>query len=71
MKLLGFFLQGVRSLLALLGLGAGNCLYYPTCTSVIAESFEKNGLLKTIPVILQRIFICNPIYNKFGKILQY
>ena len=70
MKLLGFFLQGVRSLLALLGLGAGNCLYYPTCTSVVAESFEKNGLLKTIPVILQRIFICNPIYKKFGKIWQ-
>ena len=71
MKLLGFFLQGVRSLLALLGLGAGNCLYYPTCTSVIAESFEKNGLLKTIPVIFQRIIICNLIYKKFGKIWQY
>ena len=71
MKLLGFFLQGVRSLLALLGLGAGNCLYYPTCTSVIAESFEKNGLLKTIPVIFQRIIICNPIYKKFGKNWQF
>ena len=71
MKLLGFFLQGVRSLLALFGLGAGNCFYYPTCTNVIAESFEKNGLLKTIPVIFQRIIICNPIYKKFGKIWQY
>tara|TARA_B100000424_G_scaffold48729_1_gene34180 strand:+ start:447 stop:662 length:216 start_codon:yes stop_codon:yes gene_type:complete len=71
MKLLGFFLQGVRSLLALFGFGAGNCLYYPTCTNVIAESFEKNGLLKTTPVIFQRIIICNPIYKKFGKIWQY
>ena len=71
MKLLGFFLQGVRSLLSLFGLGAGNCLYYPTCTNVIVESFEKNGLLKTTPVIFQRIIICNPIYKKFGKIWQY
>ena len=38
---------------------------------LLAESFEKNGLLKTIPVIFQRIIICNPIYKKFGKIWQY
>lgn len=71
MKILGFFLQGLRFLLALMGFGGGNCMYYPTCTNVIIESFEKNGLLKTIPVFLKRTFICNPIYKKFGKKWQY
>ena len=37
----------------------------------ISESFENQGFLKTIPVILQRIYICNPIYKKVGKNWQF
>ena len=46
-------------------------MYYPTCSKVISENFENQGFLKTIPVILQRIYICNPIYKKVGKNWQY
>ena len=71
MKIFGFFLQGSRSLLALFGFGGGNCMYYPSCTNVIVDSFQKSGFFRTIPVILQRIYACNPIYKKFGKNWQY
>ena len=71
MKILGFFLKESRSLLALFGLGGGNCMYYPSCTNVVVDSLEKNGLFRTFPVILRRILICNPIYKKFGKNWQY
>ena len=71
MKIVTVLYQACRSLLAYLGLGSGNCLYYPTCSKVIAESLEKSGLLKTIPLFLHRIAICNPLYKKFGKNWQY
>ena len=71
MKIVTVLYQVCRSLLSYLGLGSGNCLYYPTCSQVIAESLEKKGLLKTIPVLLNRIAICNPLYKKFGKNWQY
>ena len=71
MKILGFFLQGLRSLLTMFGFGGGNCMYYPSCTNVIVDSFEKSGLFRTIPVISRRILVCNPIYRKFGKNWQY
>ena len=71
MKIVTVLYQACRYLLAYLGLGGGNCLYYPTCSQAIAYSLDKNGLLKTIPVILNRIAICNPLYKKFGKNWQY
>jgi putative component of membrane protein insertase Oxa1/YidC/SpoIIIJ protein YidD len=71
MKIVTVLYQVCRSLLSYLGLGSGNCLYYPTCSQVIAESLEKKGLFKTIPVFLRRIVICNPLYKKFGKNWQY
>ena len=43
MKILGFFLKESRSLLALFGLGGGNCMYYPSCTNVVVDSLEKNS----------------------------
>ena len=46
-------------------------MYYPSCTNVIVDSFEKNGLIRTVPVIFRRIFTCNPIYKKIGKNWQY
>ncbi len=71
MKIVMVLYQVCRSLLSYLGLGSGNCLYYPTCSQVITESLETNGLSKTAPVVLKRIAICNPLYKKFGKNWQY
>ena len=71
MKIFGFFLQGTRSLLSLFGLGGGNCIYHPTCTEVIVENLEKKGFIATVPIVFQRIIICNPVYKKFGKNWQY
>ena len=71
MKILTVLYQVCRSLLSYLGLGSGNCLYYPTCSQVITESLETNGLFKSALVVLKRIAICNPLYKKFGKNWQY
>ena len=71
MKIVTVLSQVGRSLLSYLGLGSGNCLYYPTCSQVITESLETNGLFKTAPVVLKRIAICNPFYKKIGKNWQY
>jgi len=71
MKIVTVLYQVCRSLLSYLGLGSGNCLYYPTCSQVIAESLETNGLFKTAPVVLKRVVICNPLYKKIGKNWQY
>ena len=71
MKFLSLIFNIFRSLLTYFGLGTGNCMYYPTCSKVISESFENQGFLKSIPVIIQRIYICNPIYKKVGKNWQY
>tara|TARA_Y100000816_G_scaffold227959_1_gene173035 strand:- start:206 stop:421 length:216 start_codon:yes stop_codon:yes gene_type:complete len=71
MKIVTVLYQVCRSLLSYLGLGGGNCLYYPTCSHVITESLETNGLLKTTPVVLKRIATCNPLYKKFGKNWQF
>jgi putative component of membrane protein insertase Oxa1/YidC/SpoIIIJ protein YidD len=71
MKIVTVLYQVCRSLLSYLGLGGGNCLYYPTCSQVITESLDTKGLFKTAPVVLKRVAICNPIYMKFGKNWQY
>ena len=67
MKITNILFTVFRSLLGLFGIGQGNCLYYPTCSSVIRESLEKQGLIRTFPVFLERIIKCNPLYGKFGK----
>ena len=71
MKIVTVLYQVLRSLLAYFGLGSGNCIYYPTCSQVITESLENIGFIRTIPTILERFLICNPIYQKFGKNWQY
>ncbi len=71
MKIVTVLYQVLRSLLSYFGLGSGNCIYYPTCSQIITESIENNGFIGTIPTILKRALICNPIYQKFGKNWQY
>tara|TARA_B100000700_G_scaffold272000_1_gene315286 strand:+ start:58 stop:273 length:216 start_codon:yes stop_codon:yes gene_type:complete len=71
MKIVTFLYEVCRSLLSYLGLGGGNCLYYPTCSQAITKSLETNGLFKSIPVVLKRVAMCNPLYKKFGKNWQY
>jgi putative component of membrane protein insertase Oxa1/YidC/SpoIIIJ protein YidD len=71
MKIVTVLYQVLRSLLSYFGLGSGNCVYYPTCSQVITESLENIGFIRTIPTILKRALICNPIYQKFGKNWQY
>ena len=71
MKIVTVLYQILRSLLSYFGLGSGNCIYYPTCSQIITESIENNGFIGTIPTILKRALICNPIYQKFGKNWQY
>ncbi len=71
MKISKIFYVIVRSLLNFFGFGQGNCLYYPTCSEVISNSIEKSGLIKTFPLLLKRVYICNPLYIKFGKNWQY
>ena len=57
-----------RSLVGFLGFGQGNCMYYPTCSSVISEEIDEKGFIKSIYLIGYRAYMCNPIYRKFGKI---
>ena len=71
MKIISLFLQIIRSLLAFVGLGGGNCIYFPSCTTTITEKLENDGILKTIPLILHRMLTCNPVYRKIGKNWQY
>ena len=71
MKVISLFLQITRSLLAFFGLGGGNCIYYPSCTTAIAEKLENDGILKTTPSLLQRMITRNPINRKIGKNWQY
>ena len=71
MKVISLFIQTTRSLLTFFGLGGGNCIYYPSCTTAIAENIESDGILKTIPLILHRLITCNPVYRKIGKNWQY
>ena len=71
MKVISLFLQITRSLLTFFGLGGGICIYYPSCTTAIAEKIESDGILKTIPLILHRLITCNPVYRKIGKNWQY
>jgi len=56
-----------RNTLSYFGFGQGNCLYYPTCSEVIRDSFIEEGFLTTFYLIPKRIFICNTVYKKFGK----
>ena len=67
MKITNILFTVFRSLLGLFGIGQGNCLYYPTCSNAIRESFENKGLISTIPVFIERVYKCNPVYRKFGK----
>ena len=53
--------------MGLFGFGQGNCIYYPTCSSVVTQEINEKGLIKAIPLALYRIYICNPIYRKIGK----
>ena len=71
MKIVTILYQVLRSLFSYFGLGSGNCMYYPTCSDVIRESLENKGLIGSVPTILKRVAICNPIYQKFGKNWQY
>tara|TARA_B100000700_G_scaffold49240_1_gene52055 strand:+ start:135 stop:347 length:213 start_codon:yes stop_codon:yes gene_type:complete len=56
-----------RSILGLFGFGQGNCMYYPTCSSVVSEEINKKGILKALPLVFYRMYTCNPAYRKFGK----
>ena len=67
MKIGNILFTVTRSLLSLFGIGPGNCLYFPTCSNLIKESLQNYGFIKSIPLIIQRIYKCNPIYRKFGK----
>ena len=71
MKITKLLYISSRSLLNFFGIGQGNCLYYPTCSNVIEKSIESSGIIKAIPTILKRIYICNPLYMKFGKNWQF
>ena len=71
MKISKILYISTRSLLNFFGFGQGNCLYYPTCSKAIEESIENRGIINSIPTILKRIYICNPIYMKFGKNWQF
>ena len=71
MNISKLFYISIRSSLNFFGFGQGNCLYYPTCSEIIEDSIEKKGLIASLPLLLKRIYVCNPIYMKFGKNWQY
>ena len=71
MKISTLIYTSLRSILSFFGLGQGNCLYYPSCSTVIKESIENIGLIASIPIILKRMYVCNPLYMKFGKNWQF
>ena len=71
MKVISLFIQITRSLFTFFGLGGGNCIYYPSCTEAITKKLENDGIFKTIPLVLNRLLTCNPIYRKIGKNWQY
>jgi len=66
-KITSFIFLIFRNTLGFLGLGQGNCMYYPTCSSVLLEETTKKGFIRSIPLLLYRAYICNPIYRKIGK----
>ena len=71
MKISKLFYISARSLLNFFGFGQGNCLYDPTCSEILKNSIEKEGLIASLPLLLKRIYVCNPIYMKFGKNWQF
>ena len=71
MKLSKLIYISIRSLVNFFGFGQGNCLYYPTCSEILKNSIEKEGLIASLPLLLKRIYVCNPIYMKFGKNWQF
>ena len=71
MKISKLFYISVRSLLNFFGFGQGNCLYYPTCSEIMKNSIEKKGFIASLPLLLKRIYVCNPIYMKFCKNWQF
>jgi len=71
MKVFSFIFQFSRVFLHYLGLAGGNCLYYPSCGEAIAESLQNKGLIRSVPLIVKRIFTCNTIYKKIGKKWQF
>ena len=70
MNLKGLIYSTLRLLLGFFGFGQGNCMYYPTCSSVISEEIDEKGITGSMYLIVYRAYICNPIYRKFGKIWQ-
>ena len=70
MKLTSILFTVFRALLGLFGIGQGNCLYYPSCSNQIRKSMQEKGFVMTIPLVFERVYKCNPLYRKFGKIWQ-
>ena len=65
MKIGNILFTVTRSLLSLFGIGQGNCLYFPTCSNLIKESFDiyiigskKNLNLKILEI--QKIISSHP-----------
>ncbi len=67
MKITSLVFLILRSLLGFFGFGQGNCMYYPTCSSLISEEIKQKGFIKSIPLMFYRVYVCNPIYRKIGK----
>ena len=67
MKVFTFVFVFTRNLLGFFGFGQGNCLYYPTCSEVIVESFNKDPIHQTIFLGIKRVATCNPIHRKLVK----
>ena len=51
MNLKGLIYSTLRLLLGFFGFGQGNCMYYPTCSSVISEEIDEKGFIKSIYLI--------------------
>jgi putative component of membrane protein insertase Oxa1/YidC/SpoIIIJ protein YidD len=67
MKLTSILFTVFRALLGLFGIGQGNCLYYPSCSNQIRKNMQEKGFVKTVPLVFERAYECNPLYRKFGK----
>ena len=46
MKLTSLIFLIFRSLLGFFGFGQGNCMYYPSCSSLIVEEIKQKGFIK-------------------------
>ena len=57
MNLKSLIYAALRSLAGFFGLGQGNCMYYPTCSSVISEEIDEKGFIKSIYLIGYRTLL--------------